>query len=224
MAQTRLPKKLLESQLGLLAMRFRGARDETSRDTVAVEYAQVVRRLINGGTWKEIPPYEERLPGNRMPEEFYIYWSIPSPVEHVICEPTKPTVMVEGQDDLRILKAILPRRVLDACKLRPADGQNAVVEAAKTHVKRHHAPVAILLDTNTLQKEVIRGMVEDKKAELASVAGDAPFDVFCCVPCIEDIFFHGGIDFKRIFPTFKGLLSKQLARSDPKALLQFLFR
>jgi hypothetical protein len=33
-------------QLGALAMRFRGTRDETARRAIATEYAQEVQRLI----------------------------------------------------------------------------------------------------------------------------------------------------------------------------------
>ena len=42
-------------QLGALAMRFRGTRDETARRAIAGEYAQEVQRLIETGTWAEAP-------------------------------------------------------------------------------------------------------------------------------------------------------------------------
>jgi hypothetical protein len=69
----------LETQLGLLAMRFRSTRDEAERDRVAAEYQRVVEALIASGTWEETPASEDMLPDGRMPEAFFKYWSIPVP-------------------------------------------------------------------------------------------------------------------------------------------------
>jgi hypothetical protein len=74
-----LPKIPLETQLGLLAMRFRSTRDESERDKVAGEYEHVVDELIARGKWKEMPSFEDMLPDERMPEAFFTFWSIPVP-------------------------------------------------------------------------------------------------------------------------------------------------
>jgi hypothetical protein len=79
MSESRRPKIRLETQLGLLAMRFRGTRDESARDKVAAEYGDVVERLIAGGRWKVMPAFEDMLPDERMPKAFFRYWSIPIP-------------------------------------------------------------------------------------------------------------------------------------------------
>ena len=72
----RLP---LGQQLGVLAMAFRGTRDETERTRIAGAYARVVRQLIESGEWGEIPPLEDQLPDERMPNAFFEYWSLPLP-------------------------------------------------------------------------------------------------------------------------------------------------
>ena len=77
MSQPGGPEIPLETQLGLLAMRFRSTRDESERDKVAAEYGRVVDELIAGGEWKEMPSFEDMLPDERMPEAFYKHWSIP---------------------------------------------------------------------------------------------------------------------------------------------------
>lgn len=41
----------LETQLGLLAMRFRATTDEAERDKVACDYEYVVDKLIASGKW-----------------------------------------------------------------------------------------------------------------------------------------------------------------------------
>jgi hypothetical protein len=79
MNQSRRPKIPLETQLGLLAMRFRSTRDESGRDKVTAQYRHVVEKLIASGKWKEMPTFEDMLPDERMPEAFFIFWSIPVP-------------------------------------------------------------------------------------------------------------------------------------------------
>jgi hypothetical protein len=69
----------LESQLGLLAMRFRGTKDKSERDKVAAEYESIVDKLITRGKWKEMPSFEDMLPDERMPKAFFRFWSIPEP-------------------------------------------------------------------------------------------------------------------------------------------------
>jgi hypothetical protein len=79
MRQTRRPNVPPETQLGLLAMRFRSAPDELERDKAAAEYEHVVDKLIASGKWEEMPTFEDMLPDERMPEAFFKFWSIPAP-------------------------------------------------------------------------------------------------------------------------------------------------
>ena len=79
MRRYRPPTTSLETQLGLLAMRFRGTRDETERDEAATAYGRVVDQLIASGKWEEMPSFEDMLPDERMPEAFFKFWSIPAP-------------------------------------------------------------------------------------------------------------------------------------------------
>ena len=68
------PRSDTSHQLGVLAMRFRRTRDETSRRAIATEYAQEVQRLIETGDWSEAPAFEDQLPLEWMPEAFFAYW------------------------------------------------------------------------------------------------------------------------------------------------------
>ncbi len=79
MKRSRQPRFSPETQLGLLAMRFRGTRDEAERAAVTDEYAAVVTRLIESGRWKEMPAFEDMLPDDRLPRAFFDYWKIPCP-------------------------------------------------------------------------------------------------------------------------------------------------
>jgi hypothetical protein len=64
-----------EVYLGVLAMKFRGTRDDIGRRAIAAEYAKSVRRLIRSGRWNEMPAPEDQLPDEHMPEEFLEFWS-----------------------------------------------------------------------------------------------------------------------------------------------------
>ena len=79
MRQSRRQKIPPETQLGLLAMRFRSTQDESERDKAAAEYRHVVDTLIASGQWEEMPAFEDMLPDERMPEAFFKFWSIPTP-------------------------------------------------------------------------------------------------------------------------------------------------
>ena len=60
--------------LGALAMKFRGTRREAERRDIARDYSRAVERLINSGTWHEMPAPEDQLPDDWMPRAFFDYW------------------------------------------------------------------------------------------------------------------------------------------------------
>ena len=66
-------------KLGMLAMQFRGTRDEAERTSIAQEYSQVVAELIDSKRWRSIPPLEDQLPDEWMPVSFFEYWSLSPP-------------------------------------------------------------------------------------------------------------------------------------------------
>jgi hypothetical protein len=64
-----------EERLGELAMKFRGARRDEERRTIAEDYSQTVQHLIDGGGWREMPAPEDQLPDAWMPTAFFDYWT-----------------------------------------------------------------------------------------------------------------------------------------------------
>ncbi len=73
-------------RLGILAMEFRGTRDEAERTTIAQAYSQAVTELIDSNNWKRIPLLEEQLPDEWMPEVFFTYWSLLPPRRTIVGE------------------------------------------------------------------------------------------------------------------------------------------
>ena len=64
-----------EQLLSKLAMQFRGTSDTRKRTQIAKEYRQVVKKLSEGGKWKDVPPPEDQLPDEFMPPEFNKHWA-----------------------------------------------------------------------------------------------------------------------------------------------------
>ncbi len=60
--------------LGRLAMQFRGTRRDDERRDIAKEYSQTVQRLVDSGSWQEMPAFEDQLPDAWMPKAFFDYW------------------------------------------------------------------------------------------------------------------------------------------------------
>jgi hypothetical protein len=173
-----------EQRLCILAREFRGTRDEQQRTSIAKEYAQAVGRLINSKKWRRIPPLEDQLPDEWMPDAFFEYWSLLTPLRRT----AKSAIVTEGSEDVAILRALLPAELLNACDLQSARGLPNLASHARAHLAKHHAPTVILLDTNTLDQVTIVKMVKDMRGRLGSAAVGIPFDVVCCIPHIS-VFF-----------------------------------
>jgi hypothetical protein len=65
-----------EELLGVLAMQFRGTRNQAERKAIKKEYEQTVERLIKSGKWNDVPATEDQLPDDWMPHVFFEYWSL----------------------------------------------------------------------------------------------------------------------------------------------------
>lgn len=208
-----------ETLLRVLAREFRGTRDVQQRTSIAQRYSQAVHRLIGSKKWQSIPPLEDQLPDEWMPAEFFEHWSLRIPPRRT----ANTAVIVEGKEDIAILRKVLPADVLEACEFQSANGTRKLVSHAGAHASKHHAPVVLVFDTNTLDQAVITRTVQEVRGQMASAVVGVPYDVIWFTPHIEMVFFEGTVDLKRIFPHFKDVFVNKLANEDPKSQLQALF-
>ena len=81
MSERSMPKGTSKDEFHLsqLAMRFRGTREIAERKAIAAEYAQTVKKLIKRGQWLEMPPPEDQLPDDWMPDEYFDFWASGEP-------------------------------------------------------------------------------------------------------------------------------------------------
>jgi hypothetical protein len=135
----------------------------------------------------------------------------------------KPTIIVEGLTDMAILRALLPAELVNACNLMPTAGRSTIVSVARTHLIKHHAPTAVVLDTDTLDPTIIAETIQTTRHLMGAVAGDTPFDIIYCIPHIEAIFFEDTTALQRVFPQFDKVFILQFAKTQPKDQLELLF-
>jgi hypothetical protein len=136
----------------------------------------------------------------------------------------KPTIIVEGLTDVTILRALLPSEVLAASNLVPTAGRSTIVSVARTHMIRHHAPTAVMLDMDTLDPTIVAETIQTTRHLMGAVAGDTPFDIIYCMPHIEVIFFEDTAMIQRIFPKFGNVFIPQFAKTQPKDQLELLLQ
>ena len=136
----------------------------------------------------------------------------------------KPTIIMEGQMDAAILRALLPPELLKACQLMPTAGRSTLVSVARTHLIKHHAPTAVLLDTDTLDASIISERIQATRYLMGAMAGDTPFDIIYCIPHLEAIFFEDTTALQRIFPQFSNVFILRFAKTQPKDQLELLFQ
>jgi hypothetical protein len=135
----------------------------------------------------------------------------------------KVTIVLEGQSDLVILKALLPEEYGKACSFVAAEGRSTLVSVARTHLIKHRQPIAVMLDTDTMEPTAILEIVRTTRYLMGSIAGNTAFDIVYCTPNVEMIFFNPDINFKRYFPACGKVYVLPFALNQPKQQLQALF-
>lgn len=135
----------------------------------------------------------------------------------------KLMIVVEGKDDVAVLRALLPTDIVSASDMFLAGGRSTLVSFARTLLVKHRRPLAVLMDTETLDPSAIAEIVTTANHLLGAVAGGTPFRVIYCIPELEAVFFEAPIDLKRIFPKYDQHFLLMFAKSAPKKALQYLF-
>lgn len=135
----------------------------------------------------------------------------------------KAFIVVEGRSDVAVLRAVLPNELLDASDIVVVGGRSARSSVARTLLVKYQRPLAVVIDTDTLEPLAIKETVTTTEHMLRTVAGDTPFKVIYCIPELEAIFFAAPIDLKRIFPHYDTHFFTMFAKARPKEALQYLF-
>jgi hypothetical protein len=135
----------------------------------------------------------------------------------------KLIIVVEGKSDVAVLRAILPNDALIASEMYVAGNRTTLSSFARTLLVKLRKPLAVLIDTETLEPSAIAETVSTTEYLLSSVAGGTPFKVVYCIPELEAVFFEAKIDLKKIFPHYDENLFLMFAKTSPKKALEHLY-
>ena len=131
-------------------------------------------------------------------------------------------IVVEGTADVAILRAVLPPGIVGVCDIYVSGPRSTLVSFARTLLVKYHQPVAVLVDTGSLDPSVILETTSTERL-LEAVAAGTPFKVVYCVPELEAVFFNAPSDLKRIFPNYQEGVYRMFAKTSPKEALEALF-
>ncbi len=133
-------------------------------------------------------------------------------------------VVVEGTDEVAVLRAVLPADILSKCDINPVAGRSAVTSVARTLLVKHHRPVALLFDTDTMDPQAIWDAVQTTEDLLRAVAAGTLFRVIYCTPELEAVFFDSEMNLNRVFPHYDHGFFLKYAKTQPKQALEYLFK
>jgi hypothetical protein len=135
----------------------------------------------------------------------------------------KMMILVEGKSDVAVLKALLPAIALEQSDIYSAGGRTTLASFARTLLVKHRRPLAVLVDSDSLDPGVILETVKTMNQLLGALANSTPFEVIYCIPELEMIFFEAEIGLKRIFPHYDRDMFLMFSKLSPKKALQELF-
>ncbi len=98
-------------------------------------------------------------------------------------------LVCEGERDARLLTHILPKELLETVEIIPAGGLSAVKSLARSLLVRRHAPVAVVIDSDSLETAQIEARSKDVRDIIGGVSANTPFRVILAVPTLWMVFF-----------------------------------
>jgi hypothetical protein len=102
----------------------------------------------------------------------------------------KAYVLTEGPADVAFLQRVIKGKVREPPEFVPAGGKSAVTSMAQSLIVSRRAPVAIVLDADTLDPELVREQERIYSDRLGAYSRDVPFRFFLAVPEIEHLLFE----------------------------------
>ena len=132
-------------------------------------------------------------------------------------------IAVEGRSDVAVVRALLPAEMLAISSLVPVGGRSNISSVARTLLVKHKEPLAVMVDTDSLDSEAISERYATISQLLAAVAGDTPYKVVLCIPVIEAIFFEAQGPLGRLFPKVDLDSYAMLYKTQPREVLDLLF-
>ena len=128
-------------------------------------------------------------------------------------------VFVKGQTDEEFLHRVLPAEVTNQTEFVKAGGSAHITSPARSFLARRRIPLAVLMDADSLNPEVIEDRRESTDELIQAAAGAVPVKVVVVVPEIETWFFAVPEAIERILGEKAPADLLTLGARDPKGVL-----
>src|SRR5438270_13493128 len=102
----------------------------------------------------------------------------------------KAYVVVKGETQAAILRALLPASLLEEAALVPAGERSTIVSVARTLLVTRRKPVALLRNSDSNDEGMIQERMQITKELLNMAAAGIPTRVIPLIPHMEAIFFQ----------------------------------
>jgi hypothetical protein len=131
-------------------------------------------------------------------------------------------VFVEGRTDEEFLRRVLPAELTNETEFVQAGSSAGMTSLARSLLARRRTPLAVLMDADSLDPEVIADRRESTEELIQAAAGSVPVKVVLVVPEIEAWFFAVPGLIERVLGEKAPADLLALGARDPKGVLEQL--
>jgi hypothetical protein len=131
-------------------------------------------------------------------------------------------VFVEGPLVAELLKGLLEPNTIKDVEFVFAAGKSSILSLARSLLVRRRKPVALFIDSDSLNPEAIQDNRESKEELLRAAAGSVPVAIVFAVPELETFFFATPELLERVFGVKITTDYISLGQRDPRGVLDLL--
>ncbi|MFN6483830.1 MULTISPECIES: hypothetical protein [unclassified Nostoc] len=133
---------------------------------------------------------------------------------------TQAYIITEGNQDIIILKRLLPQSIIQEIKFIDGSGQYGARSLASTILVARSIPVALVTDADTEDDSLVSEQLDALNYLLSQASPGIPFKVLLAVPEIEIILLQNRPLIEKLAKRSFTDLEWQLAQSKPKMFLE----
>ncbi|MCI0455527.1 MAG: hypothetical protein L0Z62_00940 [Gemmataceae bacterium] len=135
---------------------------------------------------------------------------------------TRAYVFVEGSAEAELLQQLLTPDVRKDVRFVPADDASYLLSLARSVLVRRRKPVAVVMDSHSLNPDVIQERRQSTEELLKAAAGDVPATVIVVVPEVEVLFFASAEVLEKVLREKVPQELVSLGHRDPVGVLEVL--
>jgi hypothetical protein len=135
---------------------------------------------------------------------------------------TRAYVLVEGPTDVEFLQRVLPPEISKDVHFVSAGGAAHLPSLARSVLVRRRKPVAVVMDSDSLDPDMIQERRESTEELIKAAAGKVPVKVIVVVPEVEGLFFSSAEVLEKLFGEKVPQELLSLGRRDPVGVLREL--